>query len=345
MSSDNYLVPSIYSRLVAQELRLQEQSLSYLLKGTGLPKEILLPGNKTLISGAQQARIFENAAQIKPIPEMGLLIGSRLQPSVHGPLGYLALSSPDLRTSLESLRDFVPARITFLDWEVELSGEWLICTLRIKQEMRPKEQLLLQESSALVIQSFAESVLGRDLTEARIEMDHPAPPYHELYKNYFHSPVSFNRPECRVKIPIELSDYPNAMGDASAFLLAYDLCCRLKKQAVSTGFPTTDRVRRILLSKPLGKVTEQEVAQIMYISKRTLARRLEEEGSSYRETRERLLSQMSEQYLCETNKTVEDVASLLGYNDSSAFRKAFRRWQGMSPSEFRSQQVSAEAFA
>ena len=73
----------------------------------------------------------------------------------------------------------------------------------------------------------------------------------------------------------------------------------------------------------------------MFVSKRTLARRLEKEGESYRAIRERLLSELAARHLRESGLTVESVATLLGYNDAAAFRKAFYRWYGEAPSEFR----------
>jgi AraC-like DNA-binding protein len=72
----------------------------------------------------------------------------------------------------------------------------------------------------------------------------------------------------------------------------------------------------------------------MYISKRTLARRLEREGG-YRQIREKLLAEMAARHLQESGLSVEAVAALLGYNDAAAFHKAFRRWYGQSPGQFR----------
>ena len=73
----------------------------------------------------------------------------------------------------------------------------------------------------------------------------------------------------------------------------------------------------------------------MFVSKRTLARRLEAEGTSYRAIREKVLSELAASHLRESGLTVEAVAVLLGYNDTAALRKAFRRWYGVTPSAFR----------
>ena len=162
-SQDSYFIPSSYSRIVARELGLMERDLPRLLRGTGLSTDILLPGDETRLSGRQQLRILDNGRRMLDAPEFGLRLGQRLDPSAHGPLGYLALSSPDLLTALESLRDFLPARLSLVSLDVALEDEWLSCTLGIKVHANHDERRVLQECFALVIQSFAESILGRFL--------------------------------------------------------------------------------------------------------------------------------------------------------------------------------------
>ena len=68
------------------------------------------------------------------------------------------------------------------------------------------------------------------------------------------------------------------------------------------------------------------MARALFVSKRTLARRLQAEHTSYRAIRESLLSELATRYLRDSSQTVESVSALLGYNDTAAFRKAFRRW-------------------
>jgi AraC-like DNA-binding protein len=334
-NQDRYFIPSSYCRIVARELGLQERDLARLLQGTGLSAEILLPGDETYITGRQQLRVLDNAQYMTATPEFGLRLGRRLQPSAHGPLGYLALSSPDLITSLESLRDFLPVRLPVVQLDVSSDRDWVICTLTIKLEANADEQRMLQECFAMVIQSLVESVLGREVNNARVELAHASPPYHRLYRKYLHSQVKFGRPLNTFRLPAKLARQPNASGDPESYALAQDLCRKLLDQVPKSALSTADRVKHLLLSKTPGTVTETEVARAMFVSKRTLARRLEREGDSYRAIRERLLSELAARHLRESTLTVESVATLLGYNDTAAFRKAFYRWYGQAPSEFR----------
>ena len=334
-SRDNFFIPSSYSRIVARELGLQERDLPRLLRETGLDPSILLPGDETRLSGRQQLKVLDNGRRMMDSPDFGLRLGRQLDPSAHGPLGYLALSSQDLLTSLGSLREFLPARLPLVQLEVVLEQQWLRCTLQIRLEANADERRILQECFALVIQSFAESVLGEKLDDARIELRHDRPAYHEIYGGYLHSPVFFGCDANSFLLPADLARVPNAAGDSESYALAQGLCRRLLDQVPTSALTTADAVRRLLLSQAPGSVTETDVARAMFISKRTLARRLEAEQSSYRAIREQLMSELAARHLRESGLTVEAVAALLGYNDTAAFRKAFRRWHGQSPSEFR----------
>ncbi len=335
-NQDSFFIPGSYCRIIARELGLQERDLARLLRGTGLSPEILLPGDETYITGRQQLRVLDNAQYMTATPEIGLRIGRQLQPSAHGPLGYLALSSPDLMTSLESLRDFLPVRIPFVRLELTTDSNWVNCALAVKLEASADELRLLHECFAMVIQSLVESVLGHEVSDARIELNHSRPAYHRMYRQYLHAPVYFGCSSNTFRLPAKLARQANASSHPESYALAQQLCLKLLEQVPKTALSIADRVKLLFLSKTPGDVSEVDVARAMFVSKRTLARRLDSEGTSYRAIRERVLSELAARHLCESGLTVESVATLLGYNDPAAFRKAFYRWYGQSPSEFRS---------
>ena len=73
------------------------------------------------------------------------------------------------------------------------------------------------------------------------------------------------------------------------------------------------------------------------LSARSLRRKLEQEGTSYRDLVEEERRQLALQLLRSTAMKIEEVAAHLGYTDAGGFVRAFRRWQGCSPSEYRSE--------
>ena len=333
--NDQAFISSHYTRMLARELRLHEPDLPKLLEGTDLPTSVLLPGDETRLSGPQQLRIMRNARLLDPDPELGLRLGSQLDPSAHGPIGYLAQSSPDLITALRALRDFLPLRIAIAQLGLEVSGPWLRCTLQVRLAAPEEERRMLLECFALLLQALIESVLGKPLAIGRFEFEFGPPAYRKAYRDYFHSPTRFSREQSQLLLPSGLAGAANTAADPGSYGLARDLCEQLLAQLPARSLSMTDRVRRRLLSMPAGRASEEDVARALFVSKRTLARRLIQEGSGYRQIKDELLGELAARHLRESRLGVEAIAALLGYHDSANFRRAFRRWHGTSPAEFR----------
>jgi AraC-like DNA-binding protein len=91
-------------------------------------------------------------------------------------------------------------------------------------------------------------------------------------------------------------------------------------------------VRALLLD---GYPSVRVVAGQMGIPVRTLQRRLREQGITYRELVDEFRFREACRYLDDTEDRVASIASALGYRDPSHFSRAFRRWSGMRPSDYR----------
>jgi AraC-like DNA-binding protein len=83
-----------------------------------------------------------------------------------------------------------------------------------------------------------------------------------------------------------------------------------------------------------------EAAAALFICKRTLARRLKAEGTSFRQLRDGILSQQAIGYLRDSSVSVEAIAELLNYHDSANFRREFKRWFGVTPDQYRRRSAS-----
>jgi len=100
-------------------------------------------------------------------------------------------------------------------------------------------------------------------------------------------------------------------------------------------------ISTLLRSQPPPLPTLQEVASRLYLSERSLSRRLREEDSSYRQLCNNELKFWACHYLADSNLTVEAIALMLGYQDSANFRRAFKSWLKCSPAAFREQNEQA----
>jgi AraC-like DNA-binding protein len=85
---------------------------------------------------------------------------------------------------------------------------------------------------------------------------------------------------------------------------------------------------------PLGGLAADTVAAQFSMSNRTLRRRLQEESTSFQELHDEVRTELASHSLTHEGRGIEEVASLVGFSDPSAFTKAFRRWTGQTPAEF-----------
>lgn len=334
MSDNKANIPSNYSRLIAHELALSVAGLPRLLVGTDLTAEQLLKED-TLITARQQLLIMRNALSLCSEPGFGLRLGQRLIPSTHGAVGFMAFSSRDLSTALRALQAFLPTRMSFAKVMIEETDRYLECWVEFSVDMDPQVHESLAETFMVVFFKLAEFIVARPLQEVVTEFDYAAPEHFSLYQQYLPGKVNFATSRLGVKVPIATSLEPNASANHENYLLALKQCNKQLVELDTDRASYQYRVEKMLLEHPAGQLNEDEVALALFMSKRSLARRLKEEGTGFRQIRDRLLSEQAANYLAESQLSVEAIATLLGYHDSANFRRAFKRWFGKSPADYR----------
>ena len=162
-----------------------------------------------------------------------------------------------------------------------------------------------------------------------------APPHSDLYQEIFQAPTRFRAERNALRIHPHWVTYRKEDTPKYALSLFVDhadaLLASLKDTATFRG-----RVEEhILREMHQGPVARDRVAREFGVSERTLHRRLKEEGLTYAEVYDGVRDRMAREYLKTDRVTVAEVAFLLGFSESSAFVRAFRRWTGFSPSDFR----------
>ena len=323
-----------YSRLMARHLQLQEKNLGILLKGSGLSVKDLMD-DTTLLTKSQQLQVLHNTIQYSGNPAFGLDFGRALTPPTHGPLGFLANSSPNLVTAIQDFQSFIPGRISIIQSRTEYRDGDLDCYFEVDIEGNPQLYRCVAEAFFLSLISLIEFVQGDRFVEGVMHCHFAKPRYFEEYAKSVHCPIRFEASANKLVVPEKLLLTANVSSDFENYKFALQQCQRMLDELDGSDQPITHRVRRQLLLHPPGKLDEAGVARLNFISKRTLARRLEAENSSFRELRGRLLMSLATDYLRDTTLSVEAVAVLLNYHDSSSFRRAFKRWTGSTPQQFR----------
>ena len=97
----------------------------------------------------------------------------------------------------------------------------------------------------------------------------------------------------------------------------------------------TMRVKSKLIERlPSGQVSEEGIASSINVSQRSLQRKLKEQGMSFTQLLENTRRELSMQYVRNPQHSLNEVAFLLGFAEPSNFSRAFKRWNGATPSDF-----------
>lgn len=331
-------IPVNYSRLIARELELQIRELPDLLQATNLSTEQFTQDD-ALLSVNQQVQVFQNALALSQDEALGLRLGKRLTPLTHGMMGLLANSSPNILKMLEAIRAFLPTRMNLAHLTIHADARYLEC--RVTFDMDASENVVqsISESVAIAFFECAKFVLGRPLHEATTHFSHAEPPYVNAYKTSIPGKLQFDQTAVMVKFPIEICEIPNASASEQNYALAYQQCETILKQLYSEKGSFKYQVQKLMLSHPNEALTEDDAAASLFLSKRSLYRKLNAEGTSFRKIKEEILAQRAIDYLRDETMSVEAIAMQLNYHDSANFRRAFKRWFTRTPDQYRRENI------
>ena len=178
-------------------------------------------------------------------------------------------------------------------------------------------------------------LVGRRIPILRTEFSYAEPAHSAEYRLMYCADLRFNRPRTLLAFEASYLDLPVVQTERSAkeFLRTAPESILLKYK---NGSSLTARVRRRLRQFLPGTVPDfEELAQQMSITPATMRRRLHEEGESYQSIKDQLRRDLAISYLSHSRRSVMDIALELGFSERSAFHRAFRKWTGASPGEFR----------
>ena len=134
----------------------------------------------------------------------------------------------------------------------------------------------------------------------------------------------------------KMLNIPLRLADPISLKQARQLCdAELAKMANNFSPKLSHRVKEMLLNSVGHFPTLEKTAFRFHMAPRTLHRHLKREGTSYRQILEKVSHTIASQQLTNTSITVEEISLLLGYIDVANFRRAFKRWTGITPSDYR----------
>ncbi len=278
------------------------------------------------------AELFDRAAAALQDDAIGLHVGESVRPGHYGVLGYVAMNCANLGEALDCLRRYQALVVDLGGVEVRTTADTLTLSWSPRTE-RPYRHLADFNLAGLV--TFTRWIAGRDARPLRVDFMFEAPRSLAEHQRLFGCELRFGQPAYALALPLSALGAPLIQPDPSM----RELMLRLADKQL-LELPRGDDLlakARAWIAKRLNQppVELDAVAASLALSARSLQRRLADEGLTFSQLVEQVRRELAERYLTDATLDLTDIAFLLGYSEQSAFQRAFKRWTGATPAQWR----------
>ncbi len=280
-------------------------------------------------------RLWGLARDLIDDPCFGLKVASFWHPTSLHALGYSWLASKSLEEAFERAARYIRIVNTGAAGALQIKKtEDAYRLILDPSKMKPHPLPVTMDASLAMLMIMCRAAYGEDLRPIRVSYQHPEPGDTRCFRDFYNAPVSFSQPETALWLDADVVTAPLATANPELV--------RLNDQVVTDYLAHLDRhdvtmqVRAKLIERlPSGQVTEEEIADSIHVSQRSLQRRLKEKGLSFTQLLADTRSELGLQYVRDPQRSFNEIAFLLGFSEPSNFSRAFKRWHGKSPSEYR----------
>lgn len=305
------------------------------LEGTGIDRDALADP-RTAITAAQEMRLVANLVRyLGHLPGIGLDAGLRYHLSSYGIWGFALISSPTFRSAVEVALRYLDLTYAFVRFSIEERGDDFMLVLDDSHLPDGVRQFLLERDFGAWVNAHREMApQGLPVRGVRFRFSRPA--YSQRFADLCGVEPRFDAPDTRIVFSRRDAESPQPQGDP---LLArvLEAQCRslLDRRRMRDGI--AGQVRDRLLHSVSELPALDDIARELCMAPRSLRRRLQAEGVSYRMLVDEVRQALAEEMLASTDMKLDEIAVRLGYAETASFIRSFRRWKGVSPGGYRQQ--------
>jgi AraC-like DNA-binding protein len=310
-----------------------------LLAEAGLDSSELLDPNAFIPRSASDA-LLRALARRSGDPAIGFRIARAFDLRTMGFWGYALMSSLTMRQRIQlHLRyNKLHNPTGLVSFRVE--GERAIVEMSLPEMPPDLLPIFVDVGFAITCRQMAKQ-LQSPRPEVELWLTYPEQPHHQELRALVTGPVVFEAPHFRIAFAAKELER-RLLGDPHLLELAKaQLELQLSKVTQVLNGDLLTEVRARLATRLSRDASLESVAADLRVSARTLRRRLSALGASFQGMLDEVRRARAVSYLVETDQAIERVAEYLGYRDPANFRRAFRRWTGAAPADFRRQHRSA----
>ncbi|NMM03819.1 AraC family transcriptional regulator [Paraburkholderia sp. RP-4-7] len=258
------------------------------------------------------------------------------RPLRNGTLKYLCLSlldAPRLEVAMHRFGQFL--HLILEEFRLESRRDGAVCRVElVPNPDGPALNVLGRELMLKLAHGVASWLVGQKIPLLEVEFDFPRPPRASDYLYLFPGPVQFGRERTSMSFDATYLDMTirRHKADLKRFL------ARAPEDWIFVSFAeqlVSHRVRQYLAGCLPTIPTIEVVAQDLHFSVRTLCRRLSAEGTTFQAIKDELRRDLAIQRLMRSSDAIGAIAYDVGFDDPTAFHRAFRHWTGSTPQAYR----------
>ncbi|HXJ84508.1 MAG TPA: AraC family transcriptional regulator [Candidatus Methylomirabilis sp.] len=304
-----------------------------LLRAFGLDRSTVSDPHRYM-PASDFARLLEEAALATGDDCFGLHFGEHFNPKDFGPLTYVVLNAPTMLASIKDVARYLRVYNEAAEVTFSVEGRWAYLRHRLVNLdiENPRQQ---NEFALAVGLSTIRLMAGTRWSPTEVQFAHPAPRVTSEHPRVFGAPVSFGCETNAFVIERELIERQVPAADERLYPILRQYLDRALAEVPRDDALILSVRKAIGESMCHGDPTLAAVAGKAAMSPRTLQRRLAADGVDFKALVADTRRRFAVHYLRQPSPTLTEIAYLLGYSEVSAFNRAFKRWTGATPSEYR----------
>ncbi|QXI40305.1 AraC-like transcriptional regulator QhpR [Pseudomonas xantholysinigenes] len=284
------------------------------------------------IPGEQYIALWEAAGSANP--SVGLELGSQTEAGDFGALGHAMHCAPSVEQMLLTLHTYIVVFAQESRVDYSHAGRLLRITYQVTDNTVLSRRQDAEFAIAAILRQL-QLITASPVRPLRVDFEHARPADVAVHKQLFQCPVHFNQPGNSLSLPAEVLELPVRQGNERLFKALAPYLEREREQRSVSDELLPQVTRMIALGMASGVPSLDEVSARMGLSRRTLQRRLKEQEIEFSVLVEEVRRDLAVGYLNHSDFSMTQISLLLGYAESGSFTRAFRRWTGQSPQQFR----------
>ncbi|MDA8879946.1 AraC family transcriptional regulator ligand-binding domain-containing protein [Pseudomonadales bacterium] len=283
-------------------------------------------------------RFWAMAVEATGNPTIGLDVVEDLNPVVYRSLGVALLCSSTLRDFFRRFDRFFAVISTLETTNFEETEEWAVFTDHQLVDYSRATVGCHSDAFAAFLVKLIRMVYKPDYSPLKVQLAWTPPAeYQKRYQDWFGCPIEFGFKDSSVFVNPQDLDVELVGANPDIALQNDQLAMTVLSGMRKLDLPEQVYVRLIDFL-PAGDCSREKVARSLAMSESAFQKKLKAAGTSYQELLDDTRMELAKHHLSDPDMSVDEVAYLLGFSDCSNFTRAFKRWLGVSPREYRNSQ-------